>query len=293
MNKRKVLFIVNPISGGIRKDRFVRELSKAIGKSMLQAEIAMTHSAAETMLAAHQAVNAMVDIVVACGGDGTINCIASQLTDTPTALGIIPMGSGNGFARALKIPFKLDEALMVLQQGVIRQIDTGMVNENFFINISGIGFDAHIAGKFHHSKRRGLSTYTSLVLKEFSRYKPELYRIQAGENVVERQSFFTAVCNGSQFGNDFTIAPHADMMDGLLELIEVKKPSILQVPKLALNALQRKFDQNELVNVMQGKSFTIEREKEGLVNIDGEPMEMGKRLEFKVSSAALRMVCGN
>lgn len=293
MNKRKVLFIVNPVSGGIRKDRFVRELSKAIDKSMLQAEIVMTHSAAETMLAAHQAVNAMVDFVVACGGDGTINAIASQLTDTPTALGIIPMGSGNGFARALKIPFRLDEALMVLQQGLIRQIDTGKVNENFFINIAGIGFDAHIAGKFHNSQRRGLSTYTSLVLKEFSRYKPELYRIQTGENVVERQSFFTAVCNGSQFGNDFTIAPHADMMDGLLELINVKKPSILQVPKLALNALQRKFDTNHLVNVMQGKSFTIEREKEGLVNIDGEPMEMGKRLEFKVSSAALRMVCGN
>jgi diacylglycerol kinase (ATP) len=293
MNKRKVLFIVNPVSGGIRKDRFVRELSKAIGKSMLQAEIAMTHSAAETMLAANQAVNAMVDIVVACGGDGTINAIASQLTDTPTALGIIPMGSGNGFARALKIPFRLDEALMVLQQGVIRQIDTGMVNENFFINISGIGFDAHIAGKFHHSKRRGLSTYTSLVIKEFSRYKPELYRIHVGENVVERKSFFAAVCNGSQFGNDFTIAPQADLMDGALELIEVRKPSILQVPKLALNALQRKFDKNELVNVMHGKSFTIEREREGLVNIDGEPMEMGKRLEFRVSSSALRMVCGN
>ena len=293
MNKRKVLFIVNPISGGIRKDRFVRELSKAIDKSMLQAEIALTHSAAETMLAAKQAVNAMVDIVVACGGDGTINGIASQLSNTPTALGIIPMGSGNGFARTLKIPFKLDDALLVVQQGVIRQIDTGMVNDNFFINISGIGFDAHIAGKFHHSKRRGLSTYTSLVLKEFSRYKPELYRIQVGENVVERKSFFAAVCNGSQFGNDFTIAPQADLMDGALELIEVRKPSILQVPKLALNALQRKFDQNELVNVMHGKSFTIEREKEGLVNIDGEPMEMGKRLEFRVSSSALRMVCGN
>lgn len=293
MNKRKVLFIVNPVSGGIRKDRFVRELSKAIDKSMLQAEIALTHSAAETMLAAKQAVNAMVDIVVACGGDGTINGIASQLSDTPTALGIIPMGSGNGFARALKIPFKLDEALMVVQQGAIRQIDTGMVNENFFINISGIGFDAHIAAKFHHSKRRGLSTYTSLVLKEFSRYKPELYRIQVGENVVERKSFFAAVCNGSQFGNDFTIAPQADLMDGSLELIEVRKPSLLQVPKLALNALQRKFDQNELVNVMHGKSFTIEREREGLVNIDGEPLEMGKLLAFRVCSSALHMVCCN
>ena len=78
--------------------------------------------------------------------------------------------------------------------------------------------------------------------------------------------------------SDFTIAPQADLMDGALELIEVRKPSILQVPKLALNALQRKFDQNELVNVMHGKSFTIEREREGLANIDREPMETGKRL---------------
>ena len=293
MDKRKVLFIVNPVSGGIRKDRFVRELANAADKSTLQAEITVTRAAAETMLAAKQAADASFDVVVACGGDGTINCIASQLADTPTALGIIPMGSGNGFARALKIPFKLDDALNVLRHGAVHQIDAGMVNANFFINIAGIGFDAHIAGKFHNSQRRGLSTYTSLVLKEFSRYKPELYRIQTGENVVERQSFFAAVCNGSQFGNDFTIAPHADMMDGLLELIEVKKPSILQVPKLALNALQRKFDTNNLVNVMQGKSFTIEREKEGLVNIDGEPLEMGIRLEFAVKPCALRVVCRN
>jgi len=293
MDKRKILFIVNPVSGGIRKDRFVRELSKAIEKSRLQAEVVLTHSAEETMLAAKQAVIASLDVVVACGGDGTINCIASQLTDSQTALGVIPMGSGNGFARALKMPFKLDSALNVLQQGHVRQIDAGRVNENFFINIAGIGFDAHIAGKFHHSHRRGLSTYTSLVLKEFSRYKPERYRIQTDDNIFERQSFFAAVCNGSQFGNDFTIAPQADMMDGLLELIEVKKPSILQVPKLALNALQRKFDKNNLVNVMQGKSFTIEREKEGLVNIDGEPLEMGNRLEFGVNPSALHLVCRN
>jgi diacylglycerol kinase (ATP) len=293
MHDRRFLFIVNPVSGGIRKDRWIQDLRKHLQLRKMDAEIAFPSSGLDTRTIAEQGVEAGIDAIVACGGDGTINDVAGRLVSTSTALGIIPMGSGNGFARTLKIPFKLDEALMVVQQGVIRQIDTGMVNENFFINISGIGFDAHIAGKFHHSKRRGLSTYTSLVLKEFSRYKPELYRIQVGENVVERKSFFAAVCNGSQFGNDFTIAPQADLMDGSLELIEVRKPSILQVPKLALNALQRKFDQNELVNVMHGKSFTIEREKEGLVNIDGEPMEMGKRLEFRVSSSALHMVCCN
>ena len=293
MDKRKVLFVVNPVSGGISKDRFVRELANAIDKSTLQAEITVTRAAAETMLAAKQAANASFDVVVACGGDGTINCIASQLTDSQTALGIIPMGSGNGFARALKIPFKLHNALNALQHGDVQQIDTCKVNENFFINIAGIGFDAHIAGKFHNSQRRGLSTYTSLVLKEFLRYRPELYRIQSGEHTFERQSFFTAVCNGSQFGNDFTIAPQADMKDGMLELIDVKKPSILQVPRLALNALQRKFDANALVSSMQGNLFTIEREKDGLVNIDGEPLKMGMRLEFTVKPCALRVVCRN
>jgi YegS/Rv2252/BmrU family lipid kinase len=288
MDKRKVLFIVNPISGGIRKDRFVRELTAAIEKSTLQAEISVTHTATETMIAAKQAADASFDVVVACGGDGTINCIASQLTNSQTALGIIPMGSGNGFSRALKMPFKLSEALNTLQHGVFHRIDTGMVNDNFFVNIAGIGFDAHIAGKFHNSKRRGLSTYVGLVLKEFSRYRPEWYRIQSGEYAFEKRSFFTAVCNGSQFGNDFTIAP-----DGLLELIDVKKPSILQVPKLALNALQRKFDANALVSSMQGRTFAIEREKEGLVNIDGEPTEMGVRLEFAVNPSALRVICRN
>lgn len=293
MDKRKVLFVVNPVSGGISKDRFVRELANAIDKSTHHAEITVTRAAAETILAAKQAADASFDVVVACGGDGTINCIASQLTDSQTALGIIPMGSGNGFARALKSPFKLDEALNILRHGAVHQIDAGMMNANFFINIAGIGFDAHIAGKFHNSQRRGLSTYTSLVLKEFLRFRPELYRIQSGEYTFEGQSFFTAVCNGSQFGNDFTIAPQADMKDGMLELIDVKKPSILQVPRLALNALQRKFDANALVSSMQGNLFTIEREKEGLVNIDGEPLEMGMRLEFTVKPCALRVVCRN
>jgi YegS/Rv2252/BmrU family lipid kinase len=291
MEKRKFLFIVNPISGGIKKDRWIKELRKELNARQMNAEIEFPSSGLDTQTIASQSVVAGIDTLVACGGDGTINDIARKIVSTETALGIIPLGSGNGFARALKISFNLSESLDLVQKGSIQNLDSGLVNERFFMNIAGFGFDAHIAGLFQGSKRRGLSTYAKLTLQAYWKYKPESYRIVTDGVRSERKSFFSAVCNGSQFGNEFTVAPRADLMDGLLELIEVDKPGVMQVPLLALNALQRRFDKNKLVQSANGRTFTIERLRAGLVNIDGEPEMMENILHFSVNPGSLPVIC--
>jgi diacylglycerol kinase (ATP) len=290
MHNRRFLFIVNPVSGGIKKDRWIQDLRKHLQLRKMNAEIAFPSSGLDTRNIAEQGVKAGIDALVACGGDGTINDIARRLVSTSTALGVIPMGSGNGFARALKIPFRLEKALEALQLGDVRHLDSGRVNERFFANIAGLGFDAHVAGLFRDSKRRGLSTYTKIVLMEYRNYRPETYRISIGNDSYEQCSFFSAVCNGSQFGNDFTIAPGADMQDGMLEIIDVKKPLIHQVPKLAINAMQRRFDKNKLVESHRGQSIKIERNHSGLVNIDGEPELMGQILQFLVEPSSLPII---
>ena len=291
MEKRKFLFIVNPISGGIKKDHWIKKLRQELNARQMNAEIEFPSSDLDTQTIASQAVVAGIDTLVACGGDGTINDIARKIVSTETALGIIPLGSGNGFARALKIPFSLSESLDLVQKGSIQNLDSGLVNERFFMNIAGFGFDAHIAGLFQGSKRRGFSTYAKLTLQAYWKYKPESYRIVTDGVHSERKSFFSAVCNGSQFGNNFTVAPRADLMDGLLELIEVDKPGVMQVPLLALNALQRRFDKNKLVQTANGSTFTIERFQAGLVNIDGEPEMMENKLHFSVNQGSLPVIC--
>ncbi len=287
---KSYLFIVNPISGGRDKRTIVRKIEQFAKENGLNFRIEVPESSLKTKQYAQEAVSNKTFAVVACGGDGTVNDVASQLVHTETLLGIIPMGSGNGLAREMGLPFDLEQAIKLLAKHEhIVHIDSGQVNNHFFVNIAGVGFDAHVAHLFSSSSRRGFGTYMNIIFSEFFKYPENQYTLITANKEIEINGWVLAVCNGKQFGNNFIISKNAQTNDGRFEIVAVRKPRWYQIPKL-LFALQRGNEGNTLRFFNCSEAFAIQRATEDFVNIDGEPVAMGSRLEFKILPKSLRII---
>jgi diacylglycerol kinase (ATP) len=288
---RNILFLVNPVSGGKSKEKLIIKLKSLIDKNAVSAEVYQTTSRNDTIEKAALAVQKNYQSVVAVGGDGTINDIASQLVGTQTALGIIPMGSGNGLSRELKIPFELEKAFELILKNRIKEVDSGLVNDIPFFNIAGIGFDAHIAGLFEQAQSRGLMGYLKLILRSYGSYVPEKYTIQIGTKTFKQSAFVLAVCNGRQFGNNAWIGPNAKLDDGQLDITLIKTARWFELPGIVWWMFLQKIDRSSQVDTFRNTEIRIIREKEGLVNIDGEPIQMPQILNFTLVSKSLKVIC--
>ena len=204
MNERmkKIKFVVNPISGTQSKELILNLLDEKIDKARYTWEVVYTERAGHAVEIAAKAAEEKADIVVAIGGDGTINEIARSLVHTDTALGIIPCGSGNGLARHLHIPMEPKKALEVLNEGCLDTIDYGKINGTDFFCTCGVGFDAFVSLKFAHAGKRGLLTYLEKTLQESLKYQPETYELETENGVSKYKAFLIACGNASQYGNN-------------------------------------------------------------------------------------------
>ena len=221
MNERmkRIIFVVNPISGTQSKELILNLLDEKIDKARYTWEVVYTERAGHAVEIAAKAAEEKADIVVAIGGDGTINEIARSLVHTDTALGIIPCGSGNGLARHLHIPMEPKKALEVLNEGCLDTIDYGKINGTDFFCTCGVGFDAFVSLKFAHAGKRGLLTYLEKTLQESLKYQPETYELETENGVSKYKAFLIACGNASQYGNNAYIAPQATLTDGLFDSV--------------------------------------------------------------------------
>ncbi len=229
--KRQVIhFIVNPISG--KGNNFLDKifLEESFPKSKYEFFIKITSSPGHAAKFALVAITEGADIIVACGGDGTINEIASCLIGRDIPLGIIPLGSGNGLASNLQIPHQLNKALNVLIQGKVRSIDVGMVNSKYFFSNMGIGFDAAVIAHFSQLKQRQLKGYIKALLKTMRTYS-STGKVKIINNGKESYAdpFLLFVSNSNRMGYGFTLTPKANISDGLLDMVLVKKMSKLKL----------------------------------------------------------------
>lgn len=288
--KKRFRFIINPVSGGKNKKTVPGKIRKLISYADIDAEIIVSKNSNNTIFLAKEAVSKNYDAVIAVGGDGTINNIAAQLIGTNTALGIIPMGSGNGLSRALNIPFNLHKAIELILQFNTQEFDTGIINQNPFINLAGVGFDAHVAGKFHHSVTRGLLNYVKIAISEFNNYKPRVYNIFY--NGIERKisAFLITINNGTQFGNNAYTAPNALLNDGLLNVMIIHGCSWYNIPSLAFRLFTKTIHKHPQVESFTTSSISIIREHNELVNIDGEPVQMQADLRLNVNKLSLKII---
>lgn len=288
--KKRILFIVNPISGIHGKEFVLHLIDKYIDRTRYDYTVRKTEYAGHACQLACQAAEEKTDIVVAIGGDGTINEIGRSLVHTDTAIGIIPCGSGNGLARHLHIPMEPRGAIETLNKGFIKEIDYGKIDQHPFFCTCGVGFDAFVSLKFADSGKRGLSTYLENTLHESLTYRPETYEIENELGTVRYKAFLIACANASQYGNNAYIAPQASLTDGMMDITILEPFTVLDVPTLAFQLFNKTIDQNSRIKTLKEKKITIHRHSAGVFHFDGDPMMGGKDLEVEVIHRGLKVI---
>lgn len=290
MTKKRILFIVNPISGVSKKGLLVKHIEATIDKSKFEYTILYTEGPGHATKICEAYTAMETDMIVAVGGDGSVNEVAKGLVGSSTALGIIPAGSGNGLAHHLKIPVNSKKAIEIINQHKVIKIDTGSINEQLFVSIAGIGFDGFVAQKFAQKSRRGFLTYARIVAEEYPTYKPLNYKIEINEKLINTKALFIGFANSDQFGYGTSIAPHAKIDDGLLDVIIMQKPSVIEIPLLASLLYWRKVDLWKNMEIIKASELTVEMEDERWVNLDGEPKLLGVKLHIKVAPQSLNII---
>lgn len=288
--KDRIIFVVNPISGIQGKKAILKWINERIDRSIHDYSIVKTEYAGHATQIAATAVNEGADIVVAIGGDGTINEVARSLIHTSTALGIIPCGSGNGLARHLRIPMDPKAAIDIINHGKRLKMDYGKINNIPFFCTCGVGFDAFVSLKFADSGKRGLLTYLENTLHESLTYQPETYEIENEEGSVKHKAFLIACGNASQYGNNAYITPQASLTDGLMDITILEPFSVLDVPSLSFQLFNKTIDQNSRIKTMRAQKIKIHRAKEGVLHFDGDPLMAGKELEVEIVPKALQVI---
>ncbi len=288
--KKKITFILNPVSGTISKAGVPELIDNTIDKDIYDYEIVFTERAGHATEIASAEVAKGTDIVVAVGGDGTVNEVGRALIHTSTALAILPCGSGNGLARHLMLPMNLKKSIETINKGVVHDLDYGVINGIPFFCTCGIGFDAFVSMKFAEAGKRGPITYVENVLREGLRYKPETYIITDETGTKMRKAFLISCANASQYGNNAYIAPHASMADGLLDIIIMEPFDMFDAPQISMDLFSKTIENNSKIKMLKSSKILVKRQKEGYIHYDGDPVMAGTEIEIHVEHKGIKMV---
>lgn len=288
--KLKILFIINPISGGKNKKKIPGFIEAYLDKAKFDFRISFTERVEHAFMLSKAAVKEGYDIVVAVGGDGTVNEVAKGLVHSDTVLGIIPYGSGNGLARTLKIPLNTIEAIKNINNYYHIKIDSARLNDKVFFNMAGCGFDAQISNEFASNKKRGLIGYVKVAFQQIRKYKSEKYQINIDGKIIDREAFILSIANSSQYGNDAHIAPHADVKDGILDVVIVRPFHYIKLPLMAYYMFRNKADKSSNVEYFSGKKIIISREKPAPIHLDGEPRMEQKDINIEILPLSLNVI---
>ncbi|MBQ7672091.1 MAG: YegS/Rv2252/BmrU family lipid kinase [Paludibacteraceae bacterium] len=279
---KNIAFIINPISGTLNKRRIPKIIDKLLDKEQWMPDIVFTEYKGHGIeLARHYAALGF-NAVVAVGGDGTVNEVASGLRGTNTALGVIPIGSGNGFARHMGTPLRTTNAIEAINNMTPVRCDYGLANDHPFFATCGTGFDASISEEFQKAGTRGFRTYFEKIVKNIFTYEPEYYKLK-GEGIdIEGKAFLVTIANCSQWGASAVIAPKASIQDGKLDVVFCSPFPLILAPGLALGLFTKTIDQGIHVTSLKTKEVTLFRDNAGPFHIDGDPVEMGTEIHIRV-----------
>jgi YegS/Rv2252/BmrU family lipid kinase len=282
---------MNPIAGTRNKEAAWSYIGQVFGLSP-DYELAMytTACANDGYRKALQFAEARYDVVVAVGGDGTVNEVARGLLHSDTALGIIPMGSGNGLARHLHLPLNFRKAIETIRSGDTQIIDAAEINEKIFFCTAGVGFDALIGNLFNQRGKRGLYHYIGLSTKKALQYMPREYLIHIDGTSLRRRAFLITVANASQWGNNAYIAPEANISDGWLDIVILNEYSLIEAPLLLPRLFTRTIHKAWSTEMLRGRQIRIVRAKDDYVHFDGESAVMGKAIDINIIPLALKVI---
>jgi diacylglycerol kinase (ATP) len=291
----RVFVIINPISGPARRGSPTERIqlaTSALESVRARAEIQVTERADHAHELSQAAVRSGAELVIAWGGDGTINEVARALVRSEAALGIVPGGSGNGLARELGVPFDPRQAIARALRSPHRTIDAGELGGRLFFNVAGVGLDAHVAGAVaRRLNHRGLLPYTIATGRDLLRYLPVDYSIDADGRSFRTTAMLVALGNSKQYGLGARVAPAAILDDGLLDLVIIEDRgfagNLVRLPSL----FSGRLDTQRGVNVLKVRDVRIRSERPMMFHVDGEAFDGGLELVARVHAGALR-VCG-
>lgn len=288
--KKKIVFIYNPFSGRRNNNNLKSLIEQHINKDDFECQIWATEKAEDLLIFTEKAIKEKFEIVVAAGGDGTINQVASRLVNTGIVLGIIPLGSGNGFARHFKIPLNTIKAIESISYSKIKAIDTVWLNRHCMVNIGGIGFDAHISSLFANNKKRGLQGYIKTILSQLN-YQSQHYRLfQNDVEIWNGKAFMISIANATQWGNNVKVHSGALPDDGIFNLVIIKKFSLWKFPLILKNLFEGKLHESSSSLTFSGTDFVLKRENEGAAHVDGEPIWLSSEININIEPLSLHIL---
>lgn len=283
----KIRFIINP-KAGKGKQKNIESLIKK-NFNWKKYDIVYTKKSGGASILCEEAIKENINIIIAVGGDGTVNECAKIIINKDIALGVIPCGSGNGFAYHIGMPKNIIRSIKKLNKCQIQTIDSATVNSIPFVNVAGIGFDAHIAYLFSKIKTRGFISYIKLVMQELS-YKAKEYTITHKSNKIKVYAFFIAFANSSQYGNDIKISPYSKNNDGKTDIIIIQKFPKWKIPLFLLQLYKGNIQENKYVQIISTKSIKIKHNDQH-IHLDGEPTKVSNELEIKTHHKSLKIFC--
>lgn len=299
---KNIAFIINPISGSKETQNAKRKLPKLIMQTLDSEQwlpnITFTEYAGHAVELARQYARMGFDAVVAVGGDGTVNEVARGLVmgygnrpvSERTALGIMPMGSGNGFARHLGIPIRPQKAIEMINHAEPISVDYGLANGKLFVSTCGTGFDALIADHFAGSSKRGFSTYLQNIIRDAFSYHAQTYHIVGDGLDVTHKAFLITFANANQWGYEALIAPKASIQDGKMDIMLMSSHALLGSASLALRLFAGSIDDSHFMDTLRAREVTLEREEAAPFHIDGDPVEMEKDIHIRIVEDGLRVL---
>lgn len=290
----KAWFIVNPISGALRNpEKIIALIQQVLKDTKIEFEIKKTTHIGNATELAQEAVSKRIDMVVAVGGDGTINEVGRGLVNSDVILGVIPAGSGNGFARNFTIPLNIRKSIELFKNPVLKKIDIGKINDHYFFNVAGIGLDAEISAHFERFGFRGPLPYFMVGFREFFRYRPESIVLNLNNEKLSFNPIVLSIANAPQYGNGAIIAPHAKPDDGELDFCVMSPISILKAIFNVQKLFNGTIDQLEEMKIFKSPAGEIIREKEGYIHTDGNFHLEDPHLKIEVFPKQLNLAVAN
>lgn len=288
--KKKIVFIINPVSGIGRQKTAEPAILKYLDHSKYFHEIAYTAYAHHAVEIAKAASQNGIDIVVSIGGDGSANDVAQGLVHSETIMGLIPVGSGNGLAHHLKIPISLKKSIGIINNLKISRIDTATINDKLFISVAGLGFDALVAEEFENCGKRGFWSYLNNVLKQFRVYKPSNYKISFEEKEINRPALLVSFANSDQFGYNVCIAPGAAINDGFIDLCIISPVSTFSAALMAHKFFLKNINSSRHVEIYKIKEVNVEVSEDVSCHVDGDPVERTHSATVKIAPKSLNII---
>lgn len=289
--KKKILFIINPISGIGKQRKIEKAIPLYLDKTKFEHEIRYTEKVNHAKEISTQAKQEGFDIIVAVGGDGTLGEVASGILFSDTAMAVIPAGSGNGMARELGIPRNnIRKAFDLINRCHIETIDTALLNGNTFVSTAGSGFDAHVANMFSVGEKRGFFRYAAIVAREFLRYPSRNYEVYVNGETKKYFAWAFIFCNSKQFGNGAVVSPKSNVQDGLLNITVVKDFPKIFTAILVLRMFFNNLDKSKYTETFTCKKIKVIREKNNAIHLDGSPFKTTKDIEAEIVPASLKVV---